>query len=244
MWRIGRDSRGTEKPAANENSESMLKPAEFPTANPISQTDAEVAELLEQEKLTELCSNAGFSKKIEKRQFFITLDDDTLHDLKRSCRESILLRREKSSHVRGWIRGNTKIGRVMDVKVCYHQGRYGVEIVIESLSRDRTVSWVRILNRINKHETETSETISLENVDTELQGNLLRRQSHNQSLMRGEQFMRYISLYFFALLIFIFVFGFCGFMQRVSPKLFTRTSTSFLYWIFGASVDIKYGVLW
>ena len=30
--------------------------------------------------------------------------------------------------------------------VCYHQGRYGVETMIESLLRDRTVSWVRIVN--------------------------------------------------------------------------------------------------
>ena len=48
--------------------------------------------------------------------------------------------------MRGWIRGNTKIGPVLDVKVCYHKGRYGVEIMIESLFRDRTVSWVRIVN--------------------------------------------------------------------------------------------------
>ena len=53
--------------------------------------------------------------------------------------------------------------------------------------------------------------------------------------------MRYISLYFFALLIFIFVFGFCGFMQQVSSKLFTRTSTSFWYWIFGVSFDGEEG---
>ena len=53
----------------------------------------------------------------------------------------------------------------------------------------------------------------------------------------------YISLHFFAFLIFIFVNGFCGFMQRVSPKLLTRTSTSFWYWIFGVSVGIKYGML-
>ena len=64
--------------------------------------------------------------------------------------------------MRGWIRGNTKIGPVLDVKVCYDQGHYGVEIMIESLFRDRTVSWVRIVNGINKYVTETSETIALE----------------------------------------------------------------------------------
>ena len=44
--------------------------------------------------------------------------------------------------MRGWSLGNTKIGPVMDVKVCFHRGRYGVEVMIESLFRDRTVSGV------------------------------------------------------------------------------------------------------
>ena len=73
----------------------MFFPTEFPTANPISQTDAEVqgnllrgyeqkfAELVEQQDLTRLRSNAGFSKNIVKGQFFITLDDDALDDMKR-----------------------------------------------------------------------------------------------------------------------------------------------------------------
>ena len=60
---------------------------------------------------------------------------------------------------------NTKIGPVLDVKVCYHQGRYSVEIMIESLFRDRTVSWVRIVNGINKYVTETSKEILVANVE-------------------------------------------------------------------------------
>ena len=103
-------------------------------------------------EIFELCSKEG--------QFFITFDDDALDDLKGS-----LPRSEKSSHVRGWIRGNTKIGTVLDVKVCYHQGLYGVEIMIESLFRDRTVSWVRIVNGINKSVTETSEEIPIASVE-------------------------------------------------------------------------------
>ena len=85
-----------------------------------------------------------------------TLDDDTLDSLTGSCREYTLLRSDESSHVRGWIRGNTKIGPVLDVEVCDHQGCYSVEIMIESLIRDKTVSWDRILNGINKYVTETS----------------------------------------------------------------------------------------
>ena len=43
---------------------------------------------------------------------------------------------------------------------------------------------------------------------------------------------------------FFFVFWFLSVYTAGSPKLFTRTSTSFGYWIFGVSVDIKYGILW
>ena len=106
---IARDSRGTEKRGATVNMEPIVAPTEFLVANPISQTDAEVqgnllreyeqefAELLEQEKLTKLCSNAGFSKNIEKGQFFTALDEYTLHCLKGSCREYTLPRSEEST---------------------------------------------------------------------------------------------------------------------------------------------------
>ena len=39
---LARDSRGTVKPAPNENLKSMVTPTESSTANPISQTAAEV----------------------------------------------------------------------------------------------------------------------------------------------------------------------------------------------------------
>ena len=85
---LARDSAGAGKPAANDNLESMAIPTEIPTANPISQTDLSVqgnllgeyeqkfAKLPEDQKLTKLCSDAGLSKNIDKRQFFITLDEE------------------------------------------------------------------------------------------------------------------------------------------------------------------------
>ena len=143
------------KPAANDNLESMAIPTEIPTADPLSQTDVSVqgnllgeyeqkfAKLPEDQRLTKPCSDAGLSKNIDKRQFFITLMmKKDLDDMKTSCQEYTLPRSEEKSRVRGWIRGNTNIGPVLDVKVCYHQGRYGVEIMIESLFRYRTVSFV------------------------------------------------------------------------------------------------------
>ena len=91
----------------------MVIPPEFPTARPISQTDAEVqrkllreydrkfAELPEQQKLTKLCSNDGFSENIDKGHFLITLAEERPDDMKRSCREYTLPRKEETSRVEG-----------------------------------------------------------------------------------------------------------------------------------------------
>ena len=108
---------------------------------------------------------------VEKRQFSNTPDEeDGPDEMKNLCRECTLPRNEKASRARGWILGNTKIGPVLDVKVCFHQGRYGIEVMIESLFRDGTASWVRIVNGINKYVFETSETISLESVEHRVSG--------------------------------------------------------------------------
>ena len=80
-----------------------------------------------------------------------------------------------------WEGGNTKIGPVLDVKICYHQGRYGVEIMTESFFRDRTVSWVRIVNGINKYVTETSEEISVGNVENWGTGKLVAKARPRQT---------------------------------------------------------------
>ena len=154
----------------------MVLPSQASTTDQISPTDARVqgnllreyeqkfANLPDHLQLTKLCSNAGLARTVEKGQYFTTLDDTELDRLKGSCREYTLPRSDQSSQVGGWIRGNTEIGPVLDVKVCYHQGSYGVEIMIESLFRDRTVSWVRIVNGINKYVTETSEEIPVASV--------------------------------------------------------------------------------
>ena len=45
-----------------------------------------------------------------------------------TCREYTLPRDESSSDPKGWIRGNTKIGPVLEVTTSYLQGKYGVEM--------------------------------------------------------------------------------------------------------------------
>ena len=46
--------------------------------------------------------------------------------------------------------GNTKIGPVFEVTTSYLQGKYGVEIRIESVNKDNSHSWVRISHGLNK----------------------------------------------------------------------------------------------
>ena len=63
-----------------------------------------------------------------------------------ACREYTLLPRdEKSSDPKGWIRGNTKVGPVLEVTTSYPQGKYGVEIRIESENKDESHSWSQFL---------------------------------------------------------------------------------------------------
>ena len=87
-----------------------------------------------------------------------------------ACRECTLPREDGSSQPRGWIQGNTKIGPVLEVTTSYLQGKYGVEIRIESVNQDKSHSWVGISHGLSKlvtdlidkeyddNEQETSET--------------------------------------------------------------------------------------
>ena len=52
-----------------------------------------------------------------------------------TCREYTLPRDDKSNDPKGWIRGNTKIGPVLEVTTSYLQGKCGVEIGIESVTK-------------------------------------------------------------------------------------------------------------
>ena len=63
---------------------------------------------------------------------------------------------KKSSDPKGWIRGNTKNGLVLEVTTSYLQGSYGVEIGIESVNKDNSHSWVRISHGLNKLVTDLS----------------------------------------------------------------------------------------
>ena len=87
----------------------------------------------------------------------MTLDDAELAKLDDSCRKYTLPRDDQLSKVNGWIRGNTKVGPVLEVAVTYPQGRYGIEIRIKSSCDDGSHSWVMIVNGLSEYVTEMSE---------------------------------------------------------------------------------------
>ena len=123
-----------------------------------------------------MCTNAGFLKTVEVEQYFMTKHTGEFSQFTEpvTCREYTLPRDEKSTDPKGWIRENTKIGPVLEVATSYLQGKYGVEIRIESVNKDNPHSRVRISHGLNKlvtdlidkeyddNEQETSETKSEE----------------------------------------------------------------------------------
>ena len=69
---------------------------------------------------------------------------------------TLLPRDENSSDPKGWIRVNTKIGPALEITTSYLQGKYGVEIKIESVNKDNYHSWVRFSHGLNKLVTDLS----------------------------------------------------------------------------------------
>ena len=98
--------------------------------------------LSQQNRVIKFCSDAGFLTTVDVGQYFVTKDTDELSQFAESlaCREYILPRDEKSSDPKGWIRGNTQIGPVLEVTTSYLQGKYGEEIRIDPVNKDNSHS--------------------------------------------------------------------------------------------------------
>ena len=90
-----------------------------------------VDKLSQQNRAIKCCTDAGFLTTVEVEQYFMTKDTEQFSQFTDSvaCRKYILPRDEKSSDPKGCIRGNTKIGPVLEVTTSYRQGEYGVEIL-------------------------------------------------------------------------------------------------------------------
>ena len=146
--------------------------AEVPAQENLLQKYKERVERLSQKnRVIKICTDAGFLTTVEVGQYFMTKDTEEFSQITEpvTCREYTLPRDEKSSGPKGWIRGNTKIGPVLEVTTSYLQGKYGVEIGIESVNKDNSHSWVRISHGLNKLVTDL---IDNKKNDNNEQGNL------------------------------------------------------------------------
>ena len=74
-----------------------------------------------QDPVIKICTAAGFLKTVEVGQYSMTVHTDEVLQFTETvtCREYTLPRDEKSTGPKGWIRGNTQIGPVLEVKTSY-----------------------------------------------------------------------------------------------------------------------------
>ena len=154
----------TGKPVVGRQSSSSFVPSVIKTNVPLNSDDhphkdlllqrygERIEKLSQQDRLSKFCMDAGFLNVVEIGQYFMTKDTAEFSHFTdaMACREYTLPRDEETSEPKGWIRGNTKIGPVLEVITCCLQGKYGVEIIIMSMNKDNSHSWVRNSHGLNK----------------------------------------------------------------------------------------------
>ena len=169
----------TGRPVLAGQSNPLFEPAKFLMTTPtpsieftaqeklLQKYKERVERLSQQDRVIKICTDAGFLKTVEVGQYFMTKHTDEFSQFTEpvACREGTLPRDEKSSDPKGWIRGNTKNAPVFEVTTSYLQGKYGVEIRIESVNKDNSHSWFRISHSLNKLVTDLSN--NKENDDNE-----------------------------------------------------------------------------
>ena len=80
---------------------------------------------------------------VEVGQYFVTRNaSEFLHTV--ACREYTLPRNDPPSQPKGWIRGNTRIGPILEVTTSFQHFKFGVEVRIQSMKEDNSHSWARI----------------------------------------------------------------------------------------------------
>ena len=139
----------TRRPVLAGQSDPLFVAASLLTKAPTTSTDDPVQEdllqkyqermerLSQQSRVIKICIDAGFFTTVGVGQLFLTKDTEEFSQFTKSvaCREYTLPKDEKSSDPKGWIRGNTKIGPVLEVTTSYLQGKCGVEIRSESVNK-------------------------------------------------------------------------------------------------------------
>ena len=100
--------------------------------------------LSRENRLGKFCKEARFMSVVEVGQYFVTrsASEFLLHTV--ACREYTLPRDDPASEPKGWIRGNTRTGPILEVTTSFQHFKIGVEVRIQSMKEDNSQSWVRI----------------------------------------------------------------------------------------------------
>ena len=105
----------------------------------------QVESLSPENRMSKFCKEAGFMRVVEVGQYFVTRDAGEFKQLQTvACREYTLPRDDKASQPKGWIRGNMRMGPVLEVTTSFQHFKFGIEIRIKSVNQDDSHSWVRI----------------------------------------------------------------------------------------------------
>ena len=104
----------------------------------------QVQSLSPENRLGKFCKEAGFMSVVEVGQYFVTRNASEFLLRSVACREYTLLRDDPASEPKGWIRGNTRIGPILEVTTSFQHFKFGVEVRIQSVNEDNSHSWVRI----------------------------------------------------------------------------------------------------
>ena len=90
---------------------------------------------------------------VEVGQYFVTRNASEFQRTI-ACREYTLPRDDQASQPKGWIRGNTRIGPILEVTTSFQHFKYGIEVRIQSVNEDNSHSWVRISYRTVRYVNE------------------------------------------------------------------------------------------
>ena len=111
-----------------------------------------IESLSPESKVSRFCMEAGFMRVVEVGQYFMTTNTGDFRQFRSvASREYTLLRDDPASQPKGWIRGNMRIGPVLEVTTSFQNGKHWIEIRIWSVGQDNSHSWVRISCGTNKY---------------------------------------------------------------------------------------------
>ena len=123
----------TGRPVLAGQSDPLFEPASLLTKTLTPSTDDPAQEdllqkcqervdrLSQQNRVIKISTDAGFLTTVGVGQYFMTKDTEEFSQFTEpvTCREYTLPRDENSTEPKGWIRGNTKIGPMLEVATSY-----------------------------------------------------------------------------------------------------------------------------